>query len=427
MPSTYSTSLLIELQADGENASTWGQKANNDFNLFEQAIAGRVVVNVAGGVDVTLTRTNGASDQNRNAIVELTGLMTANFNVIVGTATKLWLFYNNTTGAFVPTIKTAAGTGIVVAQGARRWLYCDGTNVVDALSSYPAATLPLSVANGGTGGSAASGTLLDNITAFAGTALLARTGAGAYAFRSLIAPAAGISVANGSGAAGNPTLALANDLAAIEALGSTGFAVRTAADTWAQRTLQPGTGIAAITNPAGIAGDPTIAVDTAAVIMASLLTANGDIIIRSGGVPARLAIGAAARVLTVSGGLPSWQPAGAGLTITRYASGDQTITSAGSLNLNHGLGAVPDIVQAQLHCVSAEGGYSNGDIAIINPALNTAGGNNRGLSLIVTSTQLQIVFGADASVFSVIRPDTGAFFNTTNTNWRLQLKAFLWS
>lgn len=40
----------------------------------------------------------------------------------------------------------------------------------------------LSVARGGTGGGAASGTLLDNITGFSSTGFLARTGAGTYSF-----------------------------------------------------------------------------------------------------------------------------------------------------------------------------------------------------------------------------------------------------
>lgn len=145
MPSTYSTSLRIELQADGENASTWGQKANNDFSLFEQSIAGRVAVPVGGAVDVTLTATNGVSDQSRNMIIEATGVLTGNINLIVPSVTKLGVFYNNTSGAFSLTVKTAAGTGVVVAQGQRRLLYCDGTNVVPAIA-------PVGIADGGTGG-----------------------------------------------------------------------------------------------------------------------------------------------------------------------------------------------------------------------------------------------------------------------------------
>ncbi len=60
-----------------------------------------------------------------------------------------------------------------------------------------------------------------------------------------------------SGAGSTLTISPDDDLAALEALAGTGFATRTGAQTWANRTLQAGAGIS-ITNPAGIAGDPTI-------------------------------------------------------------------------------------------------------------------------------------------------------------------------
>lgn len=99
---------------------------------------------------------------------------------------------------------------------------------------------------------------LDALAALASTAgMLSRTGAGAFAVRTLTAPAAGITISNGTGAAGNPTWALANDLSALEALASTGFAARTTTDTWAQRTLTAPAAGFTITNPAGVAGNPT--------------------------------------------------------------------------------------------------------------------------------------------------------------------------
>lgn len=74
------------------------------------------------------------------------------------------------------------------------------------------------------------------LAANAGTGLWSITGAGTGSVRTLTAPAAGITITNGNGVAGNPTLALANDLAALEGLASTGIARRTAADTWSVGT-----------------------------------------------------------------------------------------------------------------------------------------------------------------------------------------------
>jgi hypothetical protein len=72
----------------------------------------------------------------------------------------------------------------------------------------------LAVANGGTNCTVASATCLDNITAFASTGIMARTGAGAYAFRT-IASGTGITVTNGDGVAGAPSIALTSSTITI--------------------------------------------------------------------------------------------------------------------------------------------------------------------------------------------------------------------
>lgn len=79
-----------------------------------------------------------------------------------------------------------------------------------------------------------------DLTAVAGlstTGIAVRTGAGAWAVRDLSYPAEGLTITNNAGIAGNPTFALANDLAALEGLSSTGIPIRTGTDTWSQRTL----------------------------------------------------------------------------------------------------------------------------------------------------------------------------------------------
>jgi len=67
--------------------------------------------------------------------------------------------------------------------------------------------------------------------------LWAVTGPGTGAARTLTGPAVGVTVTNGNGVAGDPTIALANDLLAVEGLSGTGIARRTSTDNWSVGTL----------------------------------------------------------------------------------------------------------------------------------------------------------------------------------------------
>ncbi len=78
--------------------------------------------------DVDLTAPANA-DKARCSYLTTTGALTGNRNVIVPNSWQATVFCNNS-GAFTTTFKTAAGTGIVVAQGKRAILVADGTNVV---------------------------------------------------------------------------------------------------------------------------------------------------------------------------------------------------------------------------------------------------------------------------------------------------------
>jgi len=70
------------------------------------------------------------------------------------------------------------------------------------------------------------------------TGFVVRTGSGAAATRMISGPASGLSVTNGDGVAGNPTLALSNDLAALEGLSGTNtIYYRSAADAWSAVTI----------------------------------------------------------------------------------------------------------------------------------------------------------------------------------------------
>lgn len=132
MASTYSPSLRLELMATGDQSGTWGNTTNTNLGtLLEQAITGYLSVAQGDVANLTLTTVNGGSDQARNAVVNITGALTAARNVVVQTAAKVYLIKNNTTGGFNLTAKTASGTGVEIAPGTARWVYSDGTNVVD--------------------------------------------------------------------------------------------------------------------------------------------------------------------------------------------------------------------------------------------------------------------------------------------------------
>lgn len=114
-------------------------------------------------------------------------------------------------------------------------------------------------------GKQASDATLSAWATFNSNGLLVQTGADTFVARSLSAPAAGFTITNPAGAAGNPTFVLANDLGALEGLGSTGLAVRSAADTWVQRSVAV-TAPITVSNGDGVSGNPTVALDLTATV-----------------------------------------------------------------------------------------------------------------------------------------------------------------
>ncbi len=130
MVSTYSPILRIELIGTGDQSGVWGLTTNRNLGtLLENAISGRVVVPHTDAASITLTTNNGVADQARPMILSITGILTADREVICPTLSKRYILTNDTTGGFSITIKTAAGTGVAVPPGAAFDVFCDGTNV----------------------------------------------------------------------------------------------------------------------------------------------------------------------------------------------------------------------------------------------------------------------------------------------------------
>jgi hypothetical protein len=133
------------IASDGANFYTigFGQSATFAFDY--------TVIDIAGTGTYTLV----GSELNRIAY-RFTGALTGNRTVVVPATVQQYWVDNQTTGAYTLTIDPSGpGTAFNVGQGERVILYCDGTDVLNATTQ--GISVPLTIAEGGTGATTASG------------------------------------------------------------------------------------------------------------------------------------------------------------------------------------------------------------------------------------------------------------------------------
>lgn len=209
MTTSYSPILKLALPVTGELDGTWGDVVNQNItSMVEEAIAGLATISSWTGASHTLTTANGVTSESRCAILQCSGSPGAAATVICPAVTKLYVIKNGVSGGYAVTLKTSGGTGISVPNGKVMWLYCDGTNVVDATTHLSSLTLAtaLPVASGGTGATAASGARTNLLPAYAGNAgkVLAVNGSTTDAEWVSAAVGSVTSVATGTGLTGGP-------------------------------------------------------------------------------------------------------------------------------------------------------------------------------------------------------------------------------
>jgi hypothetical protein len=165
MASTYSPNLRIELIGTGDQAGTWGSTTNTNLGtLMENAISGYVSVSVISA-NQAFTALNGAADQSRNAVIELTTTTGADFAVYAPPSPKTYVIINSSAYAASVYNSTAlantiaAGTGVAVPAGKTVTIWSDGDNMAVQIDHLPTLSLTsdLAVIDGGTGASTATG------------------------------------------------------------------------------------------------------------------------------------------------------------------------------------------------------------------------------------------------------------------------------
>ena len=136
------------LACDGSNFYTigFGQSATFAFDY--------TVIDIPGSGNYVLTGT----ELNRVAY-RFTGTLTGSRTVIIPATVQQYWIDNRTTGSYTFTVKVSGQSGVVLATNERGIFYCDGSDIIDADTAT--VSLPLQVAQGGTGATSAGAALIN--------------------------------------------------------------------------------------------------------------------------------------------------------------------------------------------------------------------------------------------------------------------------
>lgn len=250
--------------------------ANNAVNFPRPGSNGELIIGATGSRPLIgtltqpatgLTITNGAGSITFALADELAGLQG-----ITGTG----MVARTAVGTYATRTLTAGSSAISITNGSgvsgNPTIDVSAGNIdINSLTGYP-----LTVAHGGTSATTlgnhsvlvgAGTSAITSLTAATnGQVLIGSTGADPV-FNSMAQPAAGLTI---TGGAGSVTFALADDLAAVEALSTTGLATRTGTSAWTTRTITAGSAAVTVTNGDGVSGNPTIDVSLSNIDINSL-------------------------------------------------------------------------------------------------------------------------------------------------------------
>ena len=151
----FSPLLGLALPTTGDLSGTWGITVNDSVtSLLDSAVAGTTTLSTDG--DVTMSTTNGAANQARNAVLLCTGSRTGVKTITAPAQSKAYIVINATTGGYgVKVVGSGPTTGVTVNNGEKALIAWNGSDFVIVSSSIidltGEITGVLPVANGGTG------------------------------------------------------------------------------------------------------------------------------------------------------------------------------------------------------------------------------------------------------------------------------------
>jgi hypothetical protein len=157
----FSPLLGLALPTTGDLSGTWGTTVNDAItSLIDSAVAGTTAL--SADTDVTLSTTNGAANQARNAVILWTASNGATTrNITAPAQSKAYVVINTGTGSIVVR-GSGPTTGVTVVAGEKALVAWNGSDFVVISRSVISLTADvkgiLPVANGGTGVTSSTGT-----------------------------------------------------------------------------------------------------------------------------------------------------------------------------------------------------------------------------------------------------------------------------
>ena len=179
------------------------------------------------------------------------------------------------------------------------------------------------------------------------------------------------------------------DLTAIAALGGTGIAVRTAADTWAQRQIVSADSSVTITNPGGIAGNIDLSVASGGVSAATAASSGTTVDI--GSIPAtatRVWLLFSAVSLSGTDDLLVQIGDSGGIENTGYISGSRESASSSTAGFVVFVGNAARAAHGVMEIVKGAGNQWFSHHAVYTPTICSAGGGSKTLSDTLTQIRL---------------------------------------
>jgi len=126
----FSPLLGLALPTTGDLSGTWGVTVNDSITgLIDSAVAGTTTLST--DADVTLTTTNGAANQARNAVLLCTGARTSIKTITAPAQSKTYIVINNTSGGYaVKLVGAGPTTGITIPTATRALVVWNGSDFV---------------------------------------------------------------------------------------------------------------------------------------------------------------------------------------------------------------------------------------------------------------------------------------------------------